>query len=308
MTRDPREREHDGGERGGGERAPAPLDPAEEAYVRSILAQHVEVDPIPGHVAERLDLALAAAADAPDARDASDAEDADLVTAGSVVSPLRPKAHPTGPRGWLAGPARRLLVAAVGVTVLAGGASLTYINRGTEQAPASTAGAAPRSGAAGPGDDQSGAESDAAAPARQDTAPGSNGPAPATITASGRDYSASSLPAAASQLLPASPDVPASAREAATPDRPSRPGGPLVVGPPALDRLRDAMTLGMCARALADGGSGQVLAADLARYQGQPAAVLVLPGSDATTVDVWVVGPGCAPGDEQVLARERVPR
>jgi hypothetical protein len=295
VSRDPRAGEHGGGEHGD----PADLDPADEAYVRSILALYAEADPIPGHVAERLELALAAAA-----------EDADLVTAGSVVSPLRRKTHQAATRGQLAGPARRLLVAAAAVTVLVGGVSLTYVNRGTEEAATSTAGAAPQSGAEGLGDEQSGAESDAAAPAGQDTAAGSGGPTPATITTSGRDYSASSLPAAASQLLPASPDVLAPAPEAGTPDRAARPDGPLVVAPPApaLDRLRDAMTLGICARALADGGSGEVLAADLARSPGQPAALLVLPGPDTTVVDVWVVGPGCAPGDEQVLARARVPR
>ena len=256
----------------------ADTDPAGEAFVRSILAQHAQVGPIPDDVAERLDVALMAAA--------------------SGVSPLRRRTHPAAPRGRRTGPARRLLVAAVGATVLAGGISLAVMDRPASDPASNTAGAAPEAGADG-----------------ADDAPAAAAASPVTITASGRDYSAGSLPAAAGLLLSADTDVSgpesvARPDEAAQPDRAVRPDDSTVDVPPApeLDRLRDVMTLGVCARALADGGSGQVLAADLARYQGQAAAVLVLPGPDATVVDVWVVGPGCAPGDEQVLARARVPR
>jgi hypothetical protein len=251
---------------------------------------------------------LAAAGCAPE--DAGTAEGAALVTAGSGLvtagsgaRPLRRGTHAAVASGRLAGPARRLLVAAVGVTVLAGGISLAVADRPTSDPASSTAGAAP------------GAASGGAEGAAAGTDSGEAAALPLTITASGRDYSAGSLPGAAGLLLSAHTDVSAPepvARpdDAAQPGRAAPHGVPLVDVPPApeLDRLRDVMTLGVCARALADGGSGQVLAADLARYQGQPAAVLVLPGPDATVVDVWVVGPGCAPGDEQVLARERVPR
>ncbi len=285
---------------------PADTDPAGEAFVRSILAQHAEVGPIPGHVAERLDVALAAAGRVPE--EAGTAEGAGLVTAGSGVTPLRRGTQPAVARGRLAGPARRLLVAAVGATVLAGGISLAVADRTTSDPASSTAGAAP--GAAS--DD---AASDDAERAAAGADSGEAAALPVTITASGRDYSPGSLTAAAGLLLSAdtaltAPEPVARPDDAAQPGRAAPPGVPQVDVPPApeLDRLRDVMTLGVCARALADGGSGQVLAADLARYQGQAAAVLVLPGPDATVVDVWVVGPGCAPGDEQVLARARVPR
>ena len=309
-------RERGGGEPDPADLDPADLDPADEVFVRSILAQHAQVDPIPGHVAERLDAALAAAADAGTtdgadaAADAGTTDGADLVTAGSGVSRLRRRIQPAAPRRKLAGPARRLLVAAVGVTVLAGGIGIAVMDRPTSDPASSTAGAAPE------------AEADGAQGAASDAGPAEvPAESPITITASGRDYGAGSLPAAVGLLLSADangpqpapesvarPDAQTRADGAARPEREVAPSGPLDTPPAALDRLRDAITLGVCARALADGGSGQVLAADLARYQGQPAAVLVLPGPDATVVDVWVVGPGCAPGDEQVLARARVPR
>jgi hypothetical protein len=296
------------------DRDPGDLDAGDEAYVRSILAQHAEAGPVPAHIAERLDLALAAAAKAPDNTGATSG--AEPAAAGSLARPLRRRMTMVPRRGHLTGPARRLLVAAVGVTVLAGGIGLAVVDRPTSDPGSSTADAAPEAATDDAGEVATGAGSGqepAATPLR--------------ITTSGRDYRAGSLPAAAGLLLSidatrpgaapaarpdgvAEPDGAAEPDVAGQPERAARPGGPATVVPPApaLDRLRDAMTLGMCARALADGGSGQVLAADLARYQGQAAAVLVLPGPDPTVIDVWVVGPGCAPGDEQVLAHERVPR
>ncbi len=54
--------------------------------------------------------------------------------------------------------------------------------------------------------------------------------------------------------------------------------------------------VGGCLEAL--GAQGEVpLAVDLATYQGEPAAVIVLP-SDREGVDVWVVTRTCAPGDD----------
>ena len=294
---------------------PTPLDQADEAFVRSVLARHADVGPMPSHVAERLAVALAAAEEAEDA-----AADTEERSSAGAVRALRRGVHPAAERRRLAHPVRLLVAAAVGVTVLASGISLTYLDGGTEGAATNTAGAAPQQPEADTGADvdtgadneadtdteAAAAEPDAAGPGRPGTTAGSDGPP--SVTTSGRNYTAESLPAAASWLLSAR-DQASAPEPTAQSDRAARPTGPLVAPPAAeLDRLRDVLALGLCARALSDGASEQVLAADLGRYQGQPAAVLVLPGPDPTVIDIWVVGPGCAPGDEQVLARERVPR
>jgi hypothetical protein len=52
--------------------------------------------------------------------------------------------------------------------------------------------------------------------------------------------------------------------------------------------------------------AGQVLAVDLATFDGQPAAVLALRDSDGAQ-DVWVVGRGCRQGDDQTRLFLRLP-
>ncbi len=47
------------------------------------------------------------------------------------------------------------------------------------------------------------------------------------------------------------------------------------------------------------GANGRPLAMDFARYAGQPAVVIVLPGQQTGTVDVAIVGPACGqPGPD----------
>ena len=60
---------------------------------------------------------------------------------------------------------------------------------------------------------------------------------------------------------------------------------------------------------LADGPATPV-AVDLARFEGKPAALVVLPTpDDPAKVDAWVVGAGCGEnGDAQVLYFRRVAR
>lgn len=66
-------------------------------------------------------------------------------------------------------------------------------------------------------------------------------------------------------------------------------------------RLAGGPALAECVGALND-GPGTPVAVDLASWQGSPAAVIVLPTpGDPATVDAWVVGPGCAQADAQVL-------
>ena len=51
------------------------------------------------------------------------------------------------------------------------------------------------------------------------------------------------------------------------------------------------------------------LVVDVAKFDGQPATVIVLPTADeANRLDVYVVGPDCGPDDAKVLHFARVPR
>jgi hypothetical protein len=130
------------------------------------------------------------------------------------------------------------------------------------------------------------------------------------VTASGRNWSEDTLPGAVPALVDGSlaPPVPrtatsggdAGAPEAAQDDRrlAENPAGRLAAGPDLAD----------CATALA-GGPVTPLAVDLASWQGNPAAVVVLPTpDDPATVDAWVVGPDCSRVDAKVLHFARVAR
>lgn len=119
-----------------------------------------------------------------------------------------------------------------------------------------------------------------------------------SVLMSGTDYTAQTLPEAVPGLLlstgsgvrdrTASPEV-------ATPtDDPER----LANGPELAD----------CVTALA-GGPATPLVVDIARYAGKPATVIVLATpDDPTHLDVWVVGPSCRQGADQVRLFQRVPR
>jgi hypothetical protein len=101
--------------------------------------------------------------------------------------------------------------------------------------------------------------------------------------ASGTNYDRDALPAQVARQLSAarSPGLRA-------------PTGPLA-DPVALDR---------CVSALAAGGSRLVLA-DIARFEGKPAGVLVLQAADGTR-EVWVVAPTCRPGADGTRYYERL--
>ncbi len=53
------------------------------------------------------------------------------------------------------------------------------------------------------------------------------------------------------------------------------------------------------------GRSNPVLV-DSATYEGRPATVIVLPGSDASHVDVWIVGPKCSVGATDLISHQQV--
>ena len=77
-----------------------------------------------------------------------------------------------------------------------------------------------------------------------------------------------------------------------------------------LDRLRDPAGLASCLLALLPPEDPDVrpLALDYARYGATPALAVVLPDPDPARVAVFVVGPACGPGNEDVLAYVRVAR
>jgi hypothetical protein len=128
-------------------------------------------------------------------------------------------------------------------------------------------------------------------PARQ------QGPTSFVQTASGRDYRPTTVAPAVRSLLGIAP----------APSGP-KPGGS---APRELDRLAKPKELFGCVGALAGPHQGKVvpLAVDLARFQGEPAAVIALPSvTHPKAADVWIVGPGCSakPGADHVRYYRRV--
>ena len=80
-------------------------------------------------------------------------------------------------------------------------------------------------------------------------------------------------------------------------------------------RLSTGSALSGCVSALADDPETPaiemptLLVVDIATFEGQAATVIVLPTPDETDqLDVYVVGPACAPADAKVLHFARVPR
>ena len=114
------------------------------------------------------------------------------------------------------------------------------------------------------------------------------------MTVSGRNYTAADLPTAAADLAAGrfAPDTAAAATAAS-----AEPAG----------RLRDPAAVRDCLAGL--DAPGVALHVDLARYQGAPAALLVLSvPADPQQLDVRVVGPGCTATDPQQRYGARVPR
>lgn len=85
-----------------------------------------------------------------------------------------------------------------------------------------------------------------------------------------------------------------------------------LLAPPGADLLAPLRTTAGLARCLSSltnpSDSGLPLALDYATFEGQPALVVVLPTSAADKVDVFVVPPGCATPDNNVLYFRRLPK
>ena len=291
--------------------------------VSAALAAAPEVGPLPEDVRLRLATALAATA-AEAGSGTSAAADVTGLPSPTVVPFRRAErgrtGRSTGPRGI-----RVLQVAAAAVFVLGVGA----IGYGALSNSVGTAGDSTASSAGA----ESGGESRAAAAA-----------AVFPLTASGRDWSATSVRAAVPRLVDGSLVTPLATADlvspldtknfAAGPSAASAPGGasappgsedPSTVPGASTDaspgtdaaggalpasRLAGGPALDACVQALlADAttpagpvGTVTPLAVDLATWQQQPAAVILLPAvAEPGRIELWVVSEGCGPADAKVL-------
>jgi hypothetical protein len=120
------------------------------------------------------------------------------------------------------------------------------------------------------------------------------------VTSSGRNYTKDSLRAAVPGLLSGKYD--ASAQDSGGAGGTASPSTPLGAHPPAAgsatdpERLRNGKALAACVANLAD-GPVTPLAVDIARFDGKPATIIVLPDpNDPSTVYVYAVAPACATG------------
>jgi hypothetical protein len=129
------------------------------------------------------------------------------------------------------------------------------------------------------------------------------------VTASGRNWSEDTVTAAVPEIVAGrlGPPVRETAADRAGADGEEAEASRELAANPA-GRLAGGPELAECVTALNDGPVTPV-AVDLASWQGQPAAVVVLPTpGDPATVDTWVVAPDCAQADAKVLYFARVAR
>lgn len=242
------------------------------AGIPGLLAAAGDAGPVPGDVAHRLDEALAA--------------EPPVLTGGGGAATVTPLAsRRRAPAGM-----RVLQAAAVLVVVLAGLGIALSAQLGGNDAQTSAGSAADTATKALPDD----------------------GSFP--VTTSGRNWTQDSVVTAVPELLAGS--IGPSAPSAATPE-PDEPDGRAGAesGGTARDlagtdaaRLAGGPALAECVTALND-DPVTPLAIDLATWQGNPAAVVVLPTpGDPSSVDVWVVAPDCSLADAKVLNFARVAR
>lgn len=246
--------------------------------VRALLGRQArELPPEPPDLGARIAAALAAepplaaaAASAPATRD------------GATATPLGPRRR-RPVTTWLA-VAASVAVVGLGGTFLAtriGTTTSGDAGASAESVEQATSGGGEDAGGALSGVDRSGE------PGVQGAAPTSGGRLARDVDglASGADYTSATLADQAEQLLRL-----VDSRE-----------GQSAAGPPGTSEraLADRGTLDACLVALGRPGADPV-ATDLATFEGEPAAVLVLP--DGRGHEVVVVPDGCGSGDDRVLA------
>ncbi len=269
--------------------------PAQDADVRALLGTlRAEDVPMPDDVVRRINAAVVAervASTLPDSPAALvDAEDGAARTGqagqGGTVTVLPTAEQRRGPS--YAGLTKLLAVAAAVVVVVGVGGALVK----------------------GTGGLSADSTSGGAASAAPEAAGG------ATVKASGLDYSATTLAAQVDALVQGrTPTRVATSAgqgsgQSATPATPSpQTSTTLDTGTNAYS-LADRNTLAVCVTALTGGATATPVAVDQGTYDGKPAEVLVLPTEgDTTSLDVWVVAPGCGTGPEPtVLEFQRIPR
>ena len=255
------------------------------ADLPSLLAATPPAGPVPAEVADRLDRALRDATGPVGAGEPATAEASAGVrapaTPAATVTPL--VARDRTP--WT----MRLLQTAAVLVLLLGGLGIVWgaVQGGGGDSATSTAGRA-----AGGGQERA----------------ADSGSYP--VLASGRNWSPDSIEAGvpdlvAGRLTPLSAaDLEGSSPEAASPDR-GEPTGQASAGVPPGDTadLAGGTALAECVGNL-NLGPVTPLAVDLARWSGNPAAVIVLPTpDDPASADVFVVAPDCPAGQFLYFAR-----
>jgi hypothetical protein len=115
------------------------------------------------------------------------------------------------------------------------------------------------------------------------------------VTSSGRNYTKESLRSAVPGLLSGKYDATAQdAPRAPVPSKTTGAHAPAAAADP--QRLRDGKALAACVANLAD-GPVTPLAVDIARFDGKPATIIVLPDpKDPSIVYAYAVAPACAEG------------
>jgi hypothetical protein len=120
------------------------------------------------------------------------------------------------------------------------------------------------------------------------------------ITSSGRNYTKDSLRSAVPGLLSGRYEASAQDSGGSAPSvTPKAAGGPTGGSATNPERLRDGRALSACVANLSDPEEGPVtpLAVDIARFDGKPATIIVLPDTtDPSMVYVYAVAPDCATG------------
>jgi len=282
---------------------------AQLAAVTAALARS-PTPPMPASLTARIDAALAAEAAARSAAGASPA-DADMAGGAAGAGPAdraaSPAAHPhrgagtgpghtgpghTGPgRG---GPGRRagrpragsrlslrIATVAAAVVVLAGGgyAIARVVSTGGQELSTSSSGAAASGNASRP-------SGSALAPEAGPRVPTEGLP----LVASGTTYRAGQLPDQVAAVLKGSP---------AQGHASVSPAAAAGAGAAAFPHLVE------CVRHVAGGQRPRLV--DVARYGGQPAAVIVVPVPGTATVRVSVVGPGCSTQGGDIITQFSMP-
>lgn len=250
------------------------------AAIPSLLAASGSVGPMPADVARRLDEALAAEPRIP-------------VEAAATVTPLASRSADA--RQQVRG-MRLLQAAAVLVVIMLGvGIAVGY------------------GGGGGSSEDSGGAVSGAA---RDSSGQAEAGAGSFPVTSSGRawtkDTLAASVPALIDGLLtPKAASAPGADSESAAPggdtSGSAQPDLSRQNGNGAAARLSGGPALEDCVTQL-NGAPATPLSVDLGTWSGKPAAVIVLPTEgDAATVDIFVVAPGCPPGELLYFTRAARP-